>query len=45
MDIIDFLLKTLFELIGWIFNLFIKLAVGIISFIVQAVAAAFSKNE
>lgn len=41
MDIIDFLLKTVFEFFGWIFGLIVKLAIAIIGGIFNLVVSAF----
>jgi len=44
MDLADFLLKTVFELFGWIFGLIIKLATAVIGGIFKLIASAFSNS-
>lgn len=45
MDIVDFLLKTLFELVGWLFGLFVKLVTAIIGGIFNLVVSAFKGSD
>ena len=35
MDIIEFMLKTIFEIIGWFLGLIVKLVVGLVSLILK----------
>lgn len=45
MDIIDFLLKTVFEFFGWIFGLIVKLVIAIIGGLCNLVISVFSGKE
>ncbi|MDE6857199.1 MAG: hypothetical protein K2J33_00455 [Alistipes sp.] len=45
MDIVDFLLKTLFQLVGWIFGLFVKLIIAIIGGLFNLVVSAFKGSD
>ena len=45
MDIVDFLLKTLFELVGWLFRLFVKLIIAIIGGLFNLVVSAFKGSD
>lgn len=42
-DIVDFLLSTVFELVGWVFKMLIQLVVGIISGIFSGIKSLFSR--
>lgn len=43
MDIIEFMLKTIFEIIGWFLGLIVKLVVGLSSLIFKGIASLFTK--
>jgi hypothetical protein len=43
MDIIEFMLKTIFEIIGWFLGLIVKLVVGLVSLIFKGIASLFTK--
>ena len=44
MDFIEFIMKTIFEIIGWFLGLIVKLIVGLFSLIFKGIASLFSKG-
>lgn len=44
MDLIEFLMKTIFEVVGWLLGLIVKLFVGLFSLIFNGIASLFYKE-
>lgn len=43
MDFIEFLMKTIFEIVGWFLGLIVKLIVGLFSLIFKGIASLFNR--
>ena len=43
MDFIEFIMKTIFEIIGWFLGLIVKLVVGLFSLIFKGIASLFNR--
>ena len=43
MDFIEFIMKTIFEIVGWFLGLIVKLVVGLFSLIFKGIASLFNR--